>query len=477
MADETERCTQELNTGTHNIITAQKQQINSGFKGKILLLRPNPLTINMTVQKILLLSAAISLSAATFAQKSNVRKANRELQNAVKAASGNDAGSEMLSLERAKSAIDTAAVNAGTKDDPETWLTKATVYISLQANSSLNAKKPYLVSYDALKKAFSLDPKFENKQEALEVIMRTAFYAFNDGVSSFNASNYSDALTSIAKTLDLLGTKEDKRFADHKDVDTIRAQALMISGYSAYYSDKYDQAIGFLNDCKDSKYLTADAANIYLLLAQSYEKTNKKTEQLAAIEAGIKSYPKDENLKNAELNYYITSGDTKTLIQKFTENTQNDPNNAQAFFNLGILYDQLANPKDGTTPSNKTELSQKAETALNKAIEISPDDPQMNYQLAAHYYNQAVAINNVMSQMTGNDQAKYDKLQLQRDGLFGKALPLLEKSKSIYQPKASSLTGDDHRFYVQTLQALAQIYTIQNKLDKAQENRNLLNNM
>lgn len=456
---------------------SKMNKLTAVLKGKFYFCYLNLLTIKMTVQKILLFGVAISLSISSFAQKSNVRKASRELQNAVKAAGSNDAGAEMLALEKAKSAIDTAAVNSSTKDDPETWLTKATVYISLQGNATLNAKRPYLESYDALKKAFSLDPKYQSKSEAIEVIMRTAFYAFNDGVEAFNKSQYDDALNSLDKALDLLGTKGDKRFGDHKDVDTIRAQALMISGYSAYYSDKYDKAVTMLSECTDNKYLMNDAPNIYLLLAQSYEKANNKPAQLATIEAGVKKFPKDENLKNAELNYYIASGDTKTLIQKFEESTQADPNNAQAYFNLGILYDQLANPKDGNAPANKSEYVQKAEVALNKAIELSPDDPQMNYQLAAHYYNQAVAINNTMSQMTGNDPAAYNKLKTQRDGLFGKALPLLEKSKSIYQPKAASLTGDDHRFYVQTLQALAQIYTIQNKLDKAKDNRDLLNQM
>lgn len=431
----------------------------------------------MTGKKILLLGVAFSLSIYSFAQKSNVRKASRELQNAVKAAGSSDAGAEMLALEKAKTAIDTAAVNPGTKDDPETWLTKASVYISLQGNAHLNAGRPYLVSYDALKKAFSLDEKYKNKQEALEVIMRTAFYAFNDGVEAFNKSQYDTALSCLDKTLFLLGTKEDKRFSDHKDVDTIRAQAQMVSGYSAYYSDKSDKAIALLSDCIDNKLLMNDAANIYLLLAQSYGKADNKDKEIETIEAGVKKFPQDDNLKNAELNYYIATGDTKTLIQKFEAAAQSDPNNPQPLFNLGILYDQLANPKDGNAPANKSEYVQKAENALNKAIGLSPDDPQMNYQLAAHYYNQAAAVNNTISQMTGSDQDKYNQLLKKRDGLFAKALPLLEKAKAVYQPKASSLTGDDHRFYFQTLQALTQIYTIQNELDKAKENRDLLNQM
>lgn len=432
----------------------------------------------MTFQKWLLVGVALSLTTTTtFAQKSNVRKAEKELNNAGTATGTNNEGTALLALEKAKSAIDEAINDPSTKDDPKTWLVKASVYVSLQGNSVANEGKPYLESYKALQKAFVLDDSYKSKSEAIPVIIRTGFYAFNDGINAFNASQYDSAVNSMARVFDLFGRQADKRFAEHNDVDTIRAQSLMISGYSAYYLKDYDKAINDLNECKKTYFLGDNLSNVYLILAQAYSQREDGDKQIAAIEEGLGKFPSDDNLKNAELNYYIAAGNTEVLIKKFEDGVQNDPQNAQNYFNLGILYDQLANPKDGSTPANQEEYAQKAETALNKAIEISPDDPQMNYQLAAHYYNAAAAVNNVMSQMSANEQAKYDKLLKQRDGLFGKALPLFEKCKTIYQPKAASLSGDDHKFYVQTLDALAKIYAIQNQLDKAKAVRDLLDNL
>ncbi|HET8572772.1 MAG TPA: hypothetical protein VFL76_02765 [Edaphocola sp.] len=431
----------------------------------------------MTFQKLLLVGAALSLGTASFAQKSNVRKAQKELNNAGTATGTNNEGTALLALEKAKAAIDEAVKDPSTKDDPKTWFVKASVYVSLQGNSAVSAGKPYMESYEALRKTFALDGSYKTKSEAIPVIIRTAFYAFNDGINAFNKSQYDSALNSMNRAIGLLGRQADKRFSDHKDVDTIRAQSLMISGYSAYYLKDYDSAVSYLNDCKNSGYLGDNLSNVYLILAQAYGQKKDSDHQVATIEEGLKKFPSDDNLKNAELNYYVAAGNTGVLIRKFEENVQKDPDNAQNYFNLGILYDQLANPKDGSTPAQKDEYAQKAETALNKAITIAPDDPQMNYQLAAHYYNEAAAVNNVMSQMSGNDQARYDKLLKQRDGLFAKALPLFEKCKEIYQPKAASLSADDHKFYVQSLEALAKIYAIQNKLDKAKAARDLLNNL
>lgn len=431
----------------------------------------------MTFQKLLLVGAALFLSTATFAQKSNVRTAQKELNNAGTATSTSNEGAALLALEKAKAAIDEAVKDPSTKDEAKTWFVKASVYVSLQGNSAVSAGKPYMESYEALQKAFALDGSYPSKPEAIPVIVRTGFYAFNDGINAFNKSQYDSALNSMSRVFALFGRQADKRFADHKDVDTIRAQSLMISGYSAYYLKSYDSAITYLNGCKNSDFLGDNLANVYLILAQAYGQKNDGTNQIAVIEEGVQKFPSDDNLKNAELNYYIASGNTSVVIKKFEESVQKDPQNAQNYFNLGILYDQLANPKDGSTPANKDEYAQKAETALNKAIAIAPDDPQMNYQLAAHYYNEAAAVNNVMSQMSDNDQAKYNKLLKQRDDLFGKALPLFEKCKEIYQPKTASLSADDHKFYVQTLEALAKIYAIQNKLDKAKDARDLLNNL
>lgn len=429
----------------------------------------------MTLSKALIFTAAIAISLPAAAQRSNIRKAKNELKDA--ASSTGNPGAEILALQKAKAAIDTAVKDEKTKNDPDAWLTQATVYISLQGNSNLSEGHPYLISYAALEKAFSLDPSYKSNADAIPVIVRTAFYSFNDGVNAFNGSKYDSAINCMNRTLDLLGMKEDSRFAAHKDVDTIRAQSKMIAGYSAYYSGKNDKAIELLQDCAQSPYLQKNGANIFLLLSQAYEKAGNKDKELSTIEDGLKKYPNDDNLKNSEMNYYVASGNTNMLIEKLKKSTEEDPNNPQTYFNLGILYDQLANPKTGDAPANQEELSQKAETALNKAIQLNPDDPQMNYQLAAHYYNQAAAVNNVMSKMSANDMTKYNALQKKRDALFSKALPLLEKAKVIYKSKSSSLTGEDLNFYKGALEALANIYTIQNKLDKAKENRDILNSL
>jgi len=427
----------------------------------------------MLYKKILCIGVLASLNAFSYAQKAKINEAGRELDNATKAQVLQKTDEETAALQKAKAAIDAAVANPDTKDNAKAWYTKAAVYIAMQENESLKTGNPYAAGVEALKKCFALDKKYATDPESVPVIIRGAYYAFNDGVNAYNSSQFEPSLKAMGDALFLLGPDKDKRFSAQPAADTIRAQAKMISGYDAFYSGKNEDAIAFLKEASQSPYL-GNQPNVYLVLAQAYEKAGNKEQQLAVLEEGKKKYPAEENLANAELNYYITSGKQDEAIKKLEDAVAKDPNNPDLIFNLGIVYDGIAHPKGGKAPVNAADYSQKAEDALQKALALAPEKSSYNFQLGAHYYNQAAEINTVMNNM--EDQAKYNALLKQRDGLFAKALPLLEKSKSLYAAEGK-LSAEDRNLYVQNLQALAKIYAIQNKLDEAKAVTDTLNNL
>lgn len=428
----------------------------------------------MTGKKIVLLASALSFCVVSVAQKSKINEANRELTKATEALSKKDATAQTAALQKAKAAIDLAVADESTKENAKAWFTKAAVYMSMQENEATSSGDPYLESVAALEKAFTLDKKYENDPEALPVIIRGAFYAFNNGVNTYNDSKYEAALHSFSTTIALLGADKDKRFIMQPVVDTIRAQAKMLSGYSSFYSGKNEDAIRLLKESAESPYLD-NQPNIYLILAQAYEKAGDKALQLATLEAGKKKYPSDTNLSNAVLNYYIASGQQETMVSKLEDAIAKDPDNAELPFNLGIIYEGLAHPTDGSNPANAATYEHKAEAAYQKALSLDAEKGNYNYQLGALYYNQAVEINKSMNNLGAGkeDQVKYNAQLKERDALFAKALPLLEKSRNLYQADAANLTGEEKGLFVQALQALSQIYTIQNQLDKAKEVRDL----
>jgi hypothetical protein len=430
----------------------------------------------MNHKKVVFLSLALSFSAFSFAQKSNIREANRELDKAVAAQKDKKADEATEALKKAKAAIDLAVADPSTAGNAKAWYSKANIYFTLQGNENFSAQNPYKEALTALNKSFELDPKLKDDQETTILLVNGGFYTFNNGVDDYNDSKFDVAYIDFTSTLDLLGKKKEQRFILYPSVDTIRAQSKMLMAYSAFYLKKYDESLSLLKEMKDNEYLDKKP-NIYIMLAQAYEKTGDKEAQLKAIEEGKQKFPEDANLSNAELNYYIASGKKDEMIAKLNEAAAKDPDNPELPFNLGMIYDHMAHPDTGNPPANAGEYEQKAISFYQKAISMAPENGTYNYQFGAYYFNRAVEKNKALNDVAMNDNVQYTALKKDRDDYFAKALPLLEKSRTIFSGSYDKLSAKEKDFYIQNLQALSKIYAIQNKLDQAKSTMDTLKDL
>ncbi|WP_118976141.1 tetratricopeptide repeat protein [Taibaiella koreensis] len=425
-------------------------------------------------KKILFLATGIMAASLTYAQKDKFKEAQKELKTALeknkeKPAEAADA------FRKAKDAIDAASANEATKGNAQVWMTRAGVYIGMQDNEQLRETMPYREGIESLKKAFELDKKLVNEPDAINLTANGGFFAYNDGISTYNNNKYKEAYDIFQKGLDILGPDKDKRFVLVPVMDTVRAQSKMFQGYTAFYDKHYDVAINDLLAIKGSPYLEKEA-NIYLVLAQAYEQKGEKDKQLATLQEGKKKFPGDKNLENSELNYYLTSGKQGEMVGKLEESAAKDPTNPELQLNLGIVYAEMARPTNGAAPAaNAADYRAKAEAAYKKAVELAPDNGSYNYQMGAFYFNQAADINTEMNNLgtSKEDQKKYNTLLAQRDALFKQSLPNLEKSKDIFSAKKAKLKSDEQRFYHNALGALKEIYNRNDQADKVAEIRKL----
>jgi tetratricopeptide (TPR) repeat protein len=92
-----------------------------------------------------------------------------------------------------------------------------------------------------------------------------------------------------------------------------------------------------------------------------------------------------------------------------------------------------------------------------QAITKDPANFDGYYRLGASYYNRAVDMNNQMNALDMNAQKQYDLLKIQRDALFRKALPYLERAHEI-----DSKDKD-------TMIALKELYARLNMKDKSDQ--------
>ncbi|MFT4062171.1 MAG: tetratricopeptide repeat protein [Edaphocola sp.] len=428
---------------------------------------------------IFLLSTGLLLAGGALAQKDKLKDAAKELDKAILFQQTKKNADAVTSLKNAKEAIDAASENAETNTKAETWTTKAGIYMAMQQEEQLNQDKPYKTAIAALRKAFEIDKKLESDPKVVSLLANAVFYSFNDGIHVYNASQYADAFALFQQARQLAGPDKDKRFVLMPIIDTVRAQSSMFMAYTAYYDKKPDVAISELEEAKKSPYLANHTANMYLVLIQAYAQKGDKEKQLAAIKEARAKFPEDKNIEALELNYALQSGSQKEAIEKMEQAIAKNPSNPELYMNLGILYNTLAKPATGNPPANAQEYRDKAEAAYKKTVELSPENATYNFQLGTFYFNQAADLINAINQlgMSKEDEKKAAAMDKQKTQLFVRALPYLEKSRSILQPQKDSLKGEAFKTYVNTLTGLKEIYNRMDQEEKAGEVRKLLNEL
>lgn len=411
------------------------------------------------MKAVLPIMAGILISATAWGQKQNIQNANNELRN--------------KNHKEAIEYINKAIQDPSTKDDPKAWFVKGNIYMEMQNMPEYKAQNPYRDAAAAYMQAAAIKPTYE-KDNINNFLTYAAQVFYNDAVSAYNNKMYDEAYNLAKKTVEIRNMEEGKRFASKKAFDTVAASALTIQAYSAYYANKFDEALPLITEMKNNP--IARDANIYLMLAGIYEKQGALDKQIAVLEEGRAAYPENPALRNEELNYYIKTGKQDILMKKLEDAVAKEPGSGVLQFNLANGYVGLANPKDANDkelpkPANYKEYIGKAEAAYMAALKAEPNNAEYNYNTGVLYYNQATEINRQMNELgtTAADDKKYKEFEPVRNDLFNKAEPFFQAAYTALEPKVASLSPEDKLTYQSALVALKEIYAKQNKLDKSSE--------
>ncbi len=414
-------------------------------------------------KKIILMSCLGLMSTATFAQKSKVREATKELNTAIEARALQDVEKETTSLKLAKDAINEAITHEKTMDDSKTWLTKTEIYINLNHSAELQSDQNAIEAQKALSKAVSLDDKLVKTPNYAHLKFQLSIDFYNIAVKAYQTGNYNEAYTQFDAVKDVLKEEHTKMYKDIPMVDTIRSQSSLLQGYAGFYADKNKEAISIFNTAKKDPIINSDP-NIYYVLAEAYAKEGDEKSMLSTIEDGRKIFPDNENLARLELNYYLESGNEELMVEKLKDAIKQNPTDPELVFNLGIVYAGLAESAKGEHQDAHLKNSEKA---YQKALQLDPQDGKFNYQLGAFYFNKAAKVNTEMQALSIKEQTKYDNLKEVRDATFEEAIPYLEASRGIYQRNSRNLDQNDIVFYKQSLIALSNIYSTLNKMEES----------
>lgn len=339
----------------------------------------------------------------------------------------------------AKKSIDEALQSEEIQKRSDAWNTKGDVNRSIYEGKIFYAQNPNCLfdAKDAYLKAYGLETNVKKQKNILPNLDAMYGYLFNEGFDRFNGKKYEEAYKYFKASTDINEFLVSKAYKA-----TIDTNALFAAGIAASNANKLDDALPILKRLADMNY---DNVAVYETLAQIYENTNQKEELSNLIKKASAKYPDNKNFQIYELNASLDAGDVSESLKKFETAAQKDPKNATVLFNLAALYD-------------KAKQTDKAIETYKKTIEINPKYGDAYFNVGVIYFNEGVEINKKMNAIEDKDDPlgeKFNAMKKQRNEIFSKALPYLEKAYEI-DPK-----NVDYK------QNLKKVYASMNMLDKA----------
>jgi tetratricopeptide (TPR) repeat protein len=298
----------------------------------------------------------------------------------------------------------------------------------IEANQETFEKVPFA----SLKKSLEITDYYEddiaNKMNFLRGI------AINGGVQMFDEGKYEESYASFAGAVemsDVIGYK-----------DTV---AMFNAALSADKLDKYDEAIKYYHLAAEANYL--GNAEVYRNIIQVVNRKNEgpSDEAFKYIEEAKAKYPGDINIIIEEFNYHNSKGNADAAQASLQEAIKKDPRNPIFHYSIGATFDELANTRHEEGKHDEARLYvDKAVEAYSKSIELDPKFADAYYNLGVLYNNESFSLTNEMKSIE-DVKLQEEKLKESRE-LLKKAIPFLEKS--------NELTPTD----VNTLKLLKSIY-------------------
>jgi tetratricopeptide (TPR) repeat protein len=153
--------------------------------------------------------------------------------------------------------------------------------------------------------------------------------------------------------------------------------------------------------------------NMALILVQN----GKVAEAKKAISEARIANPEDKTLILTEANLYLDTKDYDTYKKLITEVLAQNPNDADLVFNLGVI-------------SYNAKNFEEAEAYYKRAIEIKPDYVNAYLNLAILKLDGDKKLFEEIQKLgtSEKDNKRYEVLKKQREGVFSSALPYLEKA-------------------------------------------------
>lgn len=386
----------------------------------------------MNTKKLLVLVIAVLMSAATFAQKGSVTKAEAYL-----------AKPDYVS---AKAEVDVAIADPKKAEKSRTWFTTGKVYQAIATSEDESTKA---IDPEALAKAVNAYNKvleMEKDNSSYYLISTTNLDQMwgnflNAGGTAYGEEDFDLALSLFEKAL----------LVKENDSTT-----LFYAGVAAQQGGDTDKTLKYYYQMIDADIASADVYSSVIY----YERQNENNEKaLEVTRAGKEKFPTDSRFGQEEISLLLTMDKMDEAKEQLVKAIEADPENVNLHLNLGVLYDNLGSAlmSEGKKEEARVNFDKAKECYLN-AIKVDPDSYIANFNAGVIYVNLAKEYYDEARDMDLKSYQKYGEAKIKKgDEILKQGLPYMEK--------ALSIKPDD----VDGLKALQQVYTQLKMMDKAEE--------
>jgi tetratricopeptide (TPR) repeat protein len=388
--------------------------------------------------KYVILASALLISVATFAQKDQIKAAEKALK-------GGNSQEAITILQAAES----ASATAPDAEKAQFFFVKGNAYLDL-ANKKVDTDKNLSLAAKAYQDLISVEKasgKIKFSTQAAASVTDIKFKLINAAIADSKIDKHADS----AKKL------YDAYLLDKKDTLNLYYAA------STYVNAKnYDEALKLYEELKTLNYsgkgtsylavnkltgeedlfttsaerdrmvklgthekprtevIPSKRGEIYKNMALILVEKGKTEEAKKAVAAARVANPDDTSLLLTEANLYLETKDFDTYKKIISEVLLKNPNDADLVFNLGVISYNAKNLVE-------------AEKYYKRAIEIKPDYVNAYLNLAIMKLDADKKIFDEMSKLTNSekDNKRYAVLKKQREAVFTDALPYLEKASEL----------------------------------------------
>lgn len=391
--------------------------------------------------KYVILASALMVSVATFAQKDQIKAAEKafrkgQAQEAVGIlneaesliANASDSEKAQYFFIKGNALLDLA--NKNVEEDKNLSLA-ADAYVSLIAAEKASGKEKYsgeastsiaTIKYKLINSAIA-DSKINKHALSAKKLYDAYLLDKKDTLNLYYAASTYVNAEEYDKALKLYGDLKDMNYSG-KETNYLAVNKLTKENDLFKSSLERDRMVKLgTHEQPTTEQIPSKRGEIYKNIALILVQNGKTAEAKEAITAARKTNPDDTSLILTEANLYLETKDFDTYKKLIVEILEKNPNDADLVFNLGVISGTAKNVAD-------------AEKYYKRAIEINPKYLNAYINMAALKLDKEGVIIAEMNKLgtSDKDMKRYDVLKKERQDLFRAAIPYLANALEL-EPK------------------------------------------